>query len=216
MMTIDKLYIDGVDVQEEYGCWLKWRTLSTPSPKTNYIQIPGRDGDLDLTEALGDVYYNDRNLQISLVHPSDVWYDDYEQLVSAFHGKQCQVKFGNDPDWYWTGRLNVGAYSAKDHALSIAAKVFPYKLSASEITESVTVSGATEETAETVTLTAGRMNVTPQAVVTGSITLKWGSRTVALSEGTYYVSGLLLTSGENEVDVWGTGTVTFKYRNGSL
>lgn len=215
-MTIDKLYINGVDIQEEYGCWLKWRTLSTPSPKTNYIQIPGRDGDLDLTEALGDVYYNDRNLQISLVHPSDVWYDDYEQLVSQFHGKQCHVKFGNDPDWYWTGRLNVGAYSAKDHDLSMTAKVFPYKLSASEITESVTVSGATEETAETVTLTAGRMNVTPQAVVTGSVTLKWGSRTVALSEGTYYVSGLLLTSGENEVDVWGTGTVTFKYRNGSL
>lgn len=215
-MTIDKLYINGVDVQEEFGCWLKWRTLSTPSPKTNYIQIPGRDGDLDLTEALGDVYYNDRNLQISLVHPSDVWYDDYEQLVSQFHGKQCHVKFGNDPDWYWTGRLEVGAYSAKDHDLSMTAKVFPYKLSADEITESITVSGATEETAETVTLTAGRMNVTPQAVVTGSITLKWGSRTVALSEGTYYVSGLLLTSGENEVDVWGTGTVTFKYRNGSL
>lgn len=215
-MTIDKLYINDVDIQEEYGCWLKWRTLSTPSPKTNYIQIPGRDGDLDLTEALGDVYYNDRNLQISLVHPSDVWYDDYERLVSAFHGKQCHVKFGNDPDWYWTGRLNVGAYSAKDHSLSMTAKVFPYKLSADEITESVTVSGATEETAETVTLTAGRMNVTPQAVVTGSVTLKWGSRTAALSEGTYYVSGLLLTSGGNEIDVWGTGTVTFKYRNGSL
>jgi len=38
------------------------KQIGKPEARTNYIEIPGRDGTLDLTEALGEIKYNDKSL----------------------------------------------------------------------------------------------------------------------------------------------------------
>ena len=42
---------------------------------TNYVEIPGRDGTLDLTEALGEVKYKNRALtfDFDLFNPTSFW-----------------------------------------------------------------------------------------------------------------------------------------------
>ena len=41
-----------------YGLVLSKKTIETPSPKLETVDIPGADGKLDMTEYFGDVKYN--------------------------------------------------------------------------------------------------------------------------------------------------------------
>lgn len=45
----------------DFSLILSQKTIGTPSPKTEAIDIPGGDGVLDLTEFFGEVKYNNRN-----------------------------------------------------------------------------------------------------------------------------------------------------------
>lgn len=218
-MNIDKLYINNIDIQEQYGFWLEWRTLSAPKPQLNYQTIPGRNGSLDLSEALGDVYYEDRTLNLYMRHPDKDWYSDHEAFTSQFHGRKFQIKFGNDPNWYWYGRVIVDTYYAKSHEMRVSATVHPFKLALSETVVTQEVTATTEQTAHAVALTNGRMTVTPKVTVTGStngVHLKWGDLTAVVSNGEQYVTGLTLDEGTLNVLAWGDGTVTFTYRQGAL
>ena len=218
-MVVDKLYLNNVDIQNEYGFWMNWRVLSAPKPQLDYQIIPGMQGRLDLSESLGDVYYDDRTIDIGMTHVGDDWYSDYERFVSNYHGKKVQIKFGNDPDWYWYGRIIVGEYSAKSHKMTASATVFPFKLSISETVVTQEVTATTEQTAHTIALTNGRMAVTPKVTVEGStngVHLKWGDMTAVVSNGNSYVTGLTLDEGTLNVLAWGDGTVTFTYRQGAL
>lgn len=84
-------------------------SIEAPQLQTNYIEIPGRDGALDLTEALGKQTYRNR-----LVKFSGLFYGDSKRFhamisetMNRFNGKYLKVIFGNDPEHYWTGRCSV-------------------------------------------------------------------------------------------------------------
>lgn len=218
-MNVDKLYINNTDIQTTYGFWLNWRELSAPKPQLDYQTIPGKNGRLDLSEALGSVYYDDRTIQIDMTYAGDDWHSDYEGFVSAYHGKKVQIKFANDPDWYWYGRLVVGEYSAKSHKMTMSANVFPFRLSISETVVTAEITATTEGNAQTIALTNDRMSVTPKVTVEGStngVHLKWGDLTATITNGNQYVTGLTLDEGTLNVLAWGDGTVTFTYRQGAL
>ena len=59
--------------------------VPTPAePKTNYIDITGGDGSLDLTEGLGEVKYKDRNFTFTFtINPSEkMTFDEKVSQVS--------------------------------------------------------------------------------------------------------------------------------------
>ena len=47
---------------DSFNLYLNKKTIGTPSPKTETIDIPGGDGVLDLTDFFGEVKYNNRDL----------------------------------------------------------------------------------------------------------------------------------------------------------
>ena len=212
---ISGAFIDGKSLQDA-GWFLKWRKLSAPKPKVDYTSIYGKDGSIDQTEALGDVFYEDRDVNLDMVYNGDNWSEAYSDLLNAVHGQSCMVQFTDDPYWYWSARLAANVFTHKPRSLEMSGLAFPYKLSVIENVYSATVSGATEETATEFALEGSRMKVSPKVVVTGSITLKWGTNTKTLSAGTYYVRGLKVGLDGVTIKVWGTGTVTITYREGSL
>ena len=218
---IDSLFVDGVDMQAD-GWFLKWRSLSAPKPKTDYVSVWGRDGDIDLTEneSDGQVFYENRNLMMDMVYIGEDWIEAYSELLDMLHGKECMVQFSNDPYWYWAGRIIASLYEHKPHSLAMSGIMFPYKLSVAKVIESATVTGLTESNAVDVVLPGSRMRVSPKVTVTAgsgdSVTLKWGGNTQALSAGTYYVRGLKVGSDDVTIKVYGTGTVNFEYRKGML
>lgn len=212
---IPSVYIDGESLRDG-GWYVKWRKLAAPQPKLDLTSIYGRDGSIDQTEALGDVFYEDRTVNLDMVYIGNDWNNAYSKLMNVVHGQSCDVQFADDPYWYWSARLVATEFSHKEHSLSMNGVAFPYKLSVVENVYSATVSGATEQTATELQLASSRMRVSPKVVVTGSITLKWGDNTKTLSAGTYYVRGLKVGADGVTIKVWGTGTVTITYREGSL
>ena len=218
-MKIDRIGIKGANdndfvmLDDVFELYPVWRTLSAAVERTSFVTIPGMNGALDCSEEYGEVFYDMRTLNIDCVYIGIDWHNVYSKFSSRYHGRSVQIMFANDPAWYWTGRLSVSNYNAKEHKLSMKATVFPYKLSRGE---TVVISAGNE----TVTLRNGRMTVTPTVTIGGPVTLAWGSYTKALSASSYpatvSVAGLQLLEGDTKVTITGAYNVEFRYRGGAL
>lgn len=107
-------------------------TPTPAEPQTNFLQVPGRDGYLDLTEANGEVKFKSRVFSIPFtIAPGDnLTFDERVSMVSgALNGKQCNITFDRDPDYYWVGRLMVDKYARNKNIgqIIVKATVEPYK-----------------------------------------------------------------------------------------
>lgn len=117
--------------------------------KENYIEIPGTNGGLDLTESLtGSPLYkyiegsfefkvlNDRMLPIlnnkcELIKEKEITWEYLNRDIRSFlNGKERYMMLEDDPSWYYFGRFTVERYDASESAnskITIAYKVYPFK-----------------------------------------------------------------------------------------
>lgn len=87
--------------------------IEAPEYETNYVSIPGRNGVLDLSEAIaGRVIYKTRKISIEFGGMGDEmsWDGVISNLRNLFHGKVVQLIFDNDPTYYWTGRAEINDF----------------------------------------------------------------------------------------------------------
>ena len=63
-MQMRKIIFGDYDTWVDWGLTLTGWQLSAPEYKSNFVSVPGRDGDLDLSTALtdGEPRYNNREL----------------------------------------------------------------------------------------------------------------------------------------------------------
>lgn len=94
-----------------------------PSPRTNYIDILGKNGSLDYTEALTKLpRFSDRvgSWDFVVLNPGDIndypdtsdmsrrWPDLYSELMFYFRARHFdRVVLDDDPDYYYSGRVWV-------------------------------------------------------------------------------------------------------------
>lgn len=211
MSNNNLVLIDNVNIASVYGFYLTQRELSAPAVKEEYIDVPGAHGSYDATEAMGAVFYADRNLSLGFKYADDDFDDDLSGLTNYLHGKRRKIVFQQDPLWYYVGRISVGNYSSSDHRLGVSAVVYPYKLAVEETVVTAAVSGS-----ETLTLVNDEMPVIPVVTVDAEMTLAWGDKSKTISAGTYRIAGFELQSGETELVVTGTGNISITYRKGRL
>lgn len=117
--------------------------------KENYIEIPGTNGGLDLTESLtGSPLYkyiegsfefkilNDRKLPIlnnkcELTKEKEITWEYLNRDIRSFlNGKERYMMLEDDPSWFYKGRFTVGRYDSSETAnskITIAYKVYPFK-----------------------------------------------------------------------------------------
>ena len=200
----------------DYGLIVAPYVIQMPEPQMNFVEIPGRDGALDLSEAFGTVRYADRIVPLTLYCRAP-----FDALISAFatdvHGRRMHVIFDRDPTYYYDARVMVE--DVERHAgyceLSLECRTKPYKLEHFETTVTVLPMGSA-----TVTLTNTRMPVVPAITVSTGMTLTFTIAgvvyTINLSAGTHVVPSLVLLEGDTEVEIKGTGSITFTYRKGAL
>lgn len=218
MQTLRGVQFGDYHTAEDWNLIMHEKIVSPPVPKTNYVSVPGRDGDLDLTEALsGVVNYQDRKASYTFLLTDGTHADRVElisQIIGLLHGKRVQIIDTDDyPDHYMVGRLSVTDVSNNNAygILKIEAVCQPWRYASNQQSKSVTV--AASDGTVTVTLSnTGYKTVTPTITVTGSINLTYGTTSTALSAGTYTLAGLRLTPGANTVTVSGSGTITFNYQ----
>ncbi len=203
-------------VHADYGLIVAPYAIPMPEPQTNFVEIPGRDGVLDLSEAFGTVRYADRIIPLTLYVRAP-----FDTLISAFaadiHGRRMNLIFDRDPTFYYDARIKIE--DVEKHAgfceLSLECRAKPYKLEHFETTITVLPTGNA-----TVTLANTRMpcvpTITVSAEMTLTFTLSGTNYSVNLSAGTHVIPSLVLTEGDTEIVIAGTGGITFTFRKGAL
>ena len=125
--------------------WTDWHIVPTsrpvivpPKPKTKYVDVPGADGSIDLTESLaGRSFYSDREGSIEFVVLNDFnvdnykysWSDVYMEILAHLHGKRMTMILEDDPNYYYEGRFMVDSWSPDDYnsKITISYRLNPYK-----------------------------------------------------------------------------------------
>jgi len=197
---------------------LATKTIGTPSPKTETIDIPGGDGVLDVTEYFGDVKYENRPLsyEFSSMVPRSEFPSIFSDVQNALHGRKLPIIDDEDPEWFYKGRISVSEWKAEKNIgkLTIDCDCEPYKMQTSPTVISKAVNGT-----DIIVLPNSRKRTVPEVVIDSEVGLNivFGTGNVwDLGSGSYTLPELELVEGENAVTVTGTGTITFTYTQGKL
>lgn len=102
--------------------WTDWHLIAAsrpeivpPEPYTNYVELPGRHGKLDLSEYLtGYPVYRNRSgsLQFYAANGYGFWAERYNQINNFLHGKRLFMVLYDEPQYFYTGRFKVRQYSS--------------------------------------------------------------------------------------------------------
>ena len=196
-------------------------TIAPAYPKTSYVDIPGADGSLDLTEVHGEVKFYDRTILCTFtMNPSGdlseaAWEAKKTEVSNLLNGLAFRITLDKDPDYYWQGRCVVDEYKSNKRVRQfvISATVRPYKMKHAE----TAVSFALSSTEQIVSIRNGRKAVCPVIECTDDNTyITHGKSTCALAAGSHKTTDIIFVCGENELKLSGAGTVTFRFQEGDL
>lgn len=106
--------------------------ITSPEPKTHYVDVPGAHGSLDLTEALtGKVQYKNRKIEMEFVTMAgrEDWSSIYSDILSELHGQMKDITLDDDPQHYYRGRVTVNDPERFKSIvmLKMTAEVEPFK-----------------------------------------------------------------------------------------
>lgn len=210
---------------ERYGWTLTSWELTPAEQITNYIQVPGRSGSLDLSTAQtrGVPIYGDRTLTVTLELSEGTRADRIIEAnkVKRLTGYTYNIWCPDDEgEKLLIGRIVSVKENFNDlaHAsVTITAICEPYKYSAFFHKEIYTVAGTLLADPDNF----GDKPVVPTITVTdapSSITLIANGTQWALANGTHILPGLIIAPGTWRQPEWlnitlvGTGTVEFEYQ----
>lgn len=129
----------------EKNSWTDWHlaassrpVINPPKVKTNYVEIPGADGSIDLTDSLaGRPAFSDREGSIDFVVLNDFnvdnydynWIDVYTSIMEYLHGKRMTMVLEDDPLYYYEGRFAVNSWKSDQNnsTITIDYHLSPYK-----------------------------------------------------------------------------------------
>lgn len=190
-------------------------------PKTNFLDIPGADGSVDLTESLGEVKFYDRDCKFTFtMNPaedlSDEAFEEKKTEVSnALNGKRLKITLDKDDGYYYLGRCEVSEYLSdrRIRQIVVTAKVEPYKYKQGATGLTFELDGTEKE----VVLKNSRMTTTLAVICwDGSITIEHRSTVYEFEEGIHKTSDIFLVEGNNYLYFKGTGLVSISYQEGEL
>lgn len=191
----------------------------TPEPKTNFVSVEGRDGDLDLTELLtDDVQYNNRTDEYAfdLLDGSRAERQtQIDYIVGYLHGRKRKIILPDWPEYYSIGRLSITeVHNYLGYGqIAMEANCDPWLYKLIDEVREITVEGAEKE----ITLVnKGIKTVIPTLKVTGSINLTFGSYQTTIEAGTYKLLDLRLKAGSHLLTINGNGTLTITWTEAIL
>lgn len=206
-----------------------------------YVDVPGADGFLDFSEAItGRRIFKNRPISIELggKKPRDNWDIFISDLRNLVEGREIKVIFDNDSGFYWTGRASIQGYDRNREigtfTLAIP-KADPYKYNVADSTEDwlwdsfdfetgiidegTEITVRTGET-KTYTIVPDQMPFVPTIYVSvlGSAGLKMtaNGETYTLMKGKNRFADITVNTEDVVLSFTGTGTLTIRYRRGSL
>ena len=219
---MDSASICGHQMDTEFGFYLPEYDDASPEVQSNFVEILGMSGSLDLSEQDGVVYFNDVEEELVFEKvTSETTQADIKstarQLNNALLAEVGNVIFDDDPTFYRYGRVMSTRVECVENGKLIATiglrlKPYRYKVNMTTVTKSV--SGST-----TVVLSNLYMPVAPTVTTDSEMTLTYTIRgvqsTVTVNAGSHIIDTLILYEGNTTISVSGSGIITFSYREGS-
>lgn len=106
--------------------------INPPQVQTQYVSIPGINGELDLTESLtGSPTYKNRtgSLEFIVANGYEPWDVKYSTIMSYLHGKRKLMVLEDDRNYIYDGRFVVNNWkSDKTYSLiTLDYNLYPYK-----------------------------------------------------------------------------------------
>lgn len=195
--------------------------LSKAEHRSEMVTVPGRDGELDMSTALtdGEPRYGSRTLTATLERSDGTRLEReaaINTMINWLDGWRVDIRLPDDDGHYLTGRVSVGKdYNDMAHAaVSLTAICDPWRYNDNETVHRLTA--GTEELRARLT-NGGRRTVIPSITISGgTVLLKYGAYSWALSDGVYQLPDLVVPQGGTEVLYSGTGQISFTYREAVL
>lgn len=204
--------------------------ISPPDPKTTYVDIPGSNGQLDLSEVVSKrPVYNQRKGSFSFKVLNDYpgykgWVDVYQTILNYLHGKKMKMILEDDSKYYYEGRFTVKSWSSdKDYSsIDIDYNVDPFKYSVIPFSRTYTITNS-----RTVTLTeeeTGNATIIPTFVVSAGAN-KMSIRCInsigtdvekEFYSGIYTDKDYQFTGGNTTIEFEGNGSVAVIFTEGRL
>lgn len=221
--------------------WKDWHLIpssrpvfATPEVKTNFIDIPGADGGIDLSEALsGYPVYKNRNGSFKfLVDPNHMsWNVKLAEITEYLHGKTLRAILSDEPSYFYEGRFWVSSWESGSNisSVTIGYDVEPYKRNVVGTLDEwiwdtfnfetgviqnyklVDVNGSL-----TLTIIGDAQRVSPIFTSTADMTITYNGSTYPIKKGTSKIYGVTFGNGNNIVTINGTGRISIDYRRGRL
>lgn len=236
-------YMDGVTLgnkhsYDDWGLILNEKEeISSPEPKTNYLDVPGADGSLDMSELFGDVKYENRTItwEFLVIRKRERWNYIYSNLLNYLHGQKMNIILDDDPSFFYRGRVKVNQWKSDKRKATIVveAEVEPYKYELSSSIEpwlwdpfnfedgiireygNLQVDGEIQ-----VNIIGRRKMVIPTFIVSSDddkgMDIIFKSTTYHLPDGESSIINVETTEGDNIVTIKGNGVISIDYRGGSL
>lgn len=228
--------LNGKHTYADYGLYVtNTNPVSPPEVRVNSIPIPGRNGNIDLTQALtGYTVYGNREIRLELggKKREEEWAGFMSRFINEMHGKNVEVIFDEDPQYYYVGRAAVEADYERGNTVArftVSINAEPYKYDIQSTTEpwlwdtfsfvdgiiryyaSVIVDGEKD-----VRVIGSPMPVIPIMTASTAMTIRFEGEQYALAEGINKVYDIVLYDQEYILKFTGNGTVSINYRSGRL
>ena len=215
---IPDLYFDDISM---LSCgWLRESIdFHAPQPQNDILTVPGRNSPIRYAEALGRISYQPREFTVvlSMLGTHARFIERSSDIINRFNGRLVNVTKSEDPEVYAVGTLLIQpsyeALTGKGIVTISCTDADSYLYHFNETVQFVTGSAA-------IVLDNDFMPVIPTVTTTAQTTLSWSvsgdTFTKTLSAGTWTIPELELQSGRNTITVSGSGTTTFRYREGRL
>ena len=231
------VFINGKHTGRDYRLeWVSPFTITSPEAKRYSVEIPGSDGNIDLTAFLTgrDIKYGNRNLKFCFCFDGDYtkWDIVAGRIMNDLHGRLCPVITDTRPDFIYYGTVTVDTEketleNSCDIIISVDADPYKYERYSSLerwvwdtfcFEDGIIREYKDLEVDGTMMLMIpGRIKKTvPVFVCSTDMTLEYEGQLYKLPAGRSKILDIQVGMGEHYLSFRGTGTVSVDYRGGSL
>lgn len=135
------------DEASKANTWFDWYivpssrpSIAQPTPKEERLDLPGANGDIDLTSILtGYPVFNNRTgtIEFTAMNTTRNWSDRYSKIASFLNGQKMYMILLDDPLWYYEGRFTINDWESdpKWSKISVSYTLYPYKRSLTKVNE---------------------------------------------------------------------------------
>lgn len=210
---MNTLFFDGINSFYDLNLILHPFEFPPAEPKTSYLEIPGADGDIDMTESFGEIKYKSRSASaVFSVLPSDDWEDKKTQVSNILNGKKFQIYKSSEPKWYFEGRCAVKEYKCDkfNRTITVDMHLQPFKIAREETVIEIPAG------VKNMTYFNNWASVVPYVECENNTSVTVNGVNVSFGAGKRKLNSIVFKNGENVIVSPGTYKIIFTFRERRL